>query len=158
MDTVVLDSALDVLEGLQTAGTSDHNLNLTAKYSFKRGKLKGFQFGMNQKFRSPALLSHYFVDLDGDGDADYFAREVEDPRNGSTEIKQPRYHTLWLEDQYATDVFIKWSGKFLPDFPHTVLQMNVNNIFDNRSLISTGLNNARYTEGRNIVLSAGLYF
>ena len=158
LETVVLESALDILEGLPTAGTSDHNLNLTAKYSFKSGKLKGLQLGINQKYRSAALLSHYFADLDGDGQADYIPREVEDPRSGEIQTLQPSYNTLWLEDQHSTDIFVKWAGKPRKNFPFTVLQMNINNVFDNKDLISTGLNNARYTEGRNIVLSAGLYF
>ena len=52
LETLVLESALDILEGLPTAGTSDHNANLTAKYSFKQGRLKGLQLGINQKYRS----------------------------------------------------------------------------------------------------------
>ena len=68
-------------------------------------------------------------------------------------VVDPIFHTLWLEDQYQTDIFIKWAGKLKKHHPWTVLQLNINNIFNNRSLISTGLNNARYTEGRNIVLS-----
>lgn len=158
LETLILESALDVLEGLPTAGTSDHNVNFTFKYSFKQGKYKGLQIGMNQKYRSAALLSHYFVDLDGDNQADYIAREVEDPRSGEITTLQPRYNTLWLEDQHRTDFFIKWSGKIKKSHPWTVLQINVNNVFDNKNLISTGLNNARYTDGRNVVLSAGIYF
>lgn len=158
LETLVLESALDILEGLPTAGTSDHNLNLTAKYSFKQGKYKGLQFGINQKYRSAALLSHYFVDLDGDNQADYIARDVLDKRSGETITLQPRFNTLWLEDQHRTDLFMKWSGKLKKHHPWTVLQVNVNNVFNHRDLISTGLNNARYTEGRNIVLSAGFYF
>jgi hypothetical protein len=154
----VLESALETLEGLPTAGTSDHNVNLTAKYSIKQGKYKGLQFGLNQKYRSAALLSHYFVDLDGDNQADYFPRDVIDPKSNELITLEPRYNTLWLEDQHRTDLFIKWSGKFKKHHPWTVLQCNINNIFNNRNLISTGLNNARYTEGRNIVLSAGFYF
>ena len=158
LDTVVLKSQLNALEGLPTAGTSDHNLNLTAKYSFKQGRFKGLQVGINQKYRSAALLSHYFVDLDGDNQADYISRDITDPKSGKTVTLKPRYNTLWLEDQHNTDLFIKWSGKFTKYFPWTVMQMNINNIFDNRNLISTGLNNARYTEGRNIVFSSSFYF
>ena len=62
------------------------------------------------------------------------------------------------ESQFNTDLFFKWSGKITKHMPWTVLQLNINNIFNNRSLISTGLNNARYQEGRNIVFSAGMYF
>jgi outer membrane receptor protein involved in Fe transport len=158
LETLVLESVLETLEGLPTAGTSDHNVNLTAKYSIKQGKYKGLQFGLNQKYRSAALLSHYFVDLDGDNQADYFPRDVIDPKSNEPITFEPRYNTLWLEDQHRTDLFIKWSGKFKKHHPWTVLQCNINNIFNNRNLISTGLNNARYTEGRNIVLSAGFYF
>ena len=158
LETSVLESALDILEGLPTAGTSDHNINFTAKYSFKQGQFKGLQLGVNQKYRSAALLNHYFVDLDGDNQADYIARDITDPKSGETITVEPRYNTLWLEDQLNTDVFVKWSGKIKKHHPWTVLQLNVNNIFNNRKLISTGLNNARYTEGRNIVLSAGFYF
>lgn len=158
LETTVLESALDILEGLATAGTSDHNLNLTFKYSFKQGKYKGLQLGLNQKYRSAALLSHYFVDLDGDNQADYIPVDVIDPLTGNTTTAYPRYNTLWLEDQHRTDIFVKWSGKIKKHLPWTVIQLNVNNIFNNRNLISTGLNNARYTEGRNIVLSTGFYF
>ena len=158
LETTVLESALDTLEGLPTAGTSDHNLNFTFKYSIKQGKLKGLQYGFNQKYRSAALLNHYFSDLDGDGQSDYFPVEVENKQTGEMVLTNPRYNTLWLEGQHSTDIFLKWSGKFNKHHPWTVLQCNINNIFNNRNLISTGLNNARYTEGRNIVLSAGFYF
>lgn len=160
LETKVLKSSLDALEGLPTAGTSDHNINFTMKYNFKQGKLKGTSIGFNQKYRSKALLSHYFTDQDGDGQADYIPVKIDDPQSsGSTQIVvDPIFHTLWLEDQFQTDVFIKWAGKLEKHHPWTVLQLNVNNIFNNRSLISTGLNNARYTEGRNIVLSASFYF
>ena len=158
LDTKILKSALNILEGLPTAGTSDHNLNFTFKYSFKRGNYKGLQLGINQKYRSAALLSHYFVDLDGDNQADYFPVQVEDKKTGVKSWTNPRYHTLWLEDQHSTDFFIKWSGKIRKQFPWTVFQFNINNVFDNKNLISTGLNNARYTEGRNIAFSGGIYF
>jgi outer membrane receptor protein involved in Fe transport len=160
LDTSVLKSSLSVLEGLPTAGTSDHSANFTIKYSFKDGKFKGTQIGLNQKYRSEALLSHYFVDQDGDSQADYIPVLVDDPKtNGNTQIlMQPKFNTLWLESQHNTDLFFKWSGKITKHMPWTVLQLNINNIFNNRSLISTGLNNARYQEGRNIVFSAGMYF
>ena len=160
LDTSVLKSSLSILEGLTTAGTSDHSANFTIKYSFKEGKFKGSQIGLNQKYRSAALLSHYFVDHDGDSQADYIPVLVDDPKtNGNTQIlMQPKFNTLWLESQFNTDLFFKWSGKITKHMPWTVLQLNINNIFNNRSLISTGLNNARYQEGRNIVFSAGMYF
>ena len=160
LKTTILQSALDILEGLPTAGTSDHNVNITFRYKFNNGKLKGTTLGLNQKYRSAALLSHYFEDLDGDGQSDYIPVNVEDYASGgnSTITKNPKWHTFWLEDQFNTDFFIKWSGKINKGIPWTTLQMNFNNIFDERTLISTGLNNARYTEGRNIVFSAGFYF
>ena len=160
LDTSVLKSSLSILEGLPTAGTSDHSANFTIKYSFKDGRFKGTQIGLNQKYRSSALLSHYFVDQDGDSQADYIPVLVDDPKtNGNSQIlMQPKYNTLWLEDQFNTDLFFKWSGKIRKHMPWTVLQLNINNIFNNRSLISTGLNNARYQEGRNIVFSGGIYF
>lgn len=160
LETTVLKSALDALEGLPTAGTSDHNINFTLKYNFKQGRLKGTSIGMNQKYRSAALLSHYFTDQDGDSQADYIPVAVDDPQSSGSEqiILEPTFNTLWLEDQLKTDIFVKWSGKLKKHHPWTVLQLNVNNIFNSRDLISTGLNNARYTEGRNIVLSAGFYF
>ena len=61
---------------------------------------------MNQKYRSAALLSHYFVDLDGDNQADYIPIKVEDKRTGRKNLMEPRHNTLWLEDQHSTDVFI----------------------------------------------------
>ena len=128
------------------------------KYNFKQGKLKGTSIGFNQKYRSEALLNHYFADQDGDGQADYIPVQVGESIEGEPLYSDPIYHTLWLEDQFQTDLFFKWAGKIQKHHPWTVFQLNINNIFNNRSLISTGLNNARYTEGRNIVLSAGMYF
>ena len=50
LDTTILESELDILEGLPTAGTSDHNVNFTCKYNFKQGRLKGRSIGFNQSF------------------------------------------------------------------------------------------------------------
>ena len=84
LETKVLESSLDVLEGLPTVGTSDHNINFTMKYNFKQGRLKGTSIGFNQKYRSKALLSHYFTDQD-DGQADYIPVKIDDPQSsGST--------------------------------------------------------------------------
>jgi hypothetical protein len=116
--------------------------------------LKGFTVGFNQKYRSAALLNNYFTDLDGDGDQDYFTHQVDGVD------RDPKYYSLYLEDQFQTDVFIKWGGKLAKGrhIPWTTFQLNINNIFDDARLISTGANNARYTEGRTIRLSAGIYF
>ena len=159
VDTTTLKSSLYYLEGLTTAGTSDHNFNLSLRYKFNDGIFKNTTIGMNQKYRSKALLSHYFEDLDKDGQADYFPVDVDDLESpGNKKTLYPSYHTLWLEDQYNTDIFVRWGGKIKKFLPYTVFQLNINNIFNNRDLISTGLNNARYTEGRHITLSGGLHF
>ena len=154
LDTTILKSSLSALEGLTVPGTSKHNINFQCRYKFTEGKLKGFTVGMNQKYRSAALLNNYFTDLDSDGDQDYRVHIVD-----GVEL-QPVYHKLYLEDQFQTDCFIKWGGKLAKgkSIPWTVFQLNVNNIFDDAQLISTGANNARYTEGRTINLSAGFYF
>ena len=57
-------------------------------------------------------------------------RDVIDPKSNKTITLEPRYNTLWLEDQFNTDVFIKWAGKIKKHHPWTVLQLNVNNIFN----------------------------
>ena len=162
LDTKVLESSLDVLEGLPTAGTSDHNINFTMKYTFKGSNSNKTSVGLNQKYRSKALLNPYFTDHERDGQADYIPVEIDDPLSAGNEkiTVDPIFHTLWLEDQHQTDVFVKWSGKIanIKTLPFTVFQFNINNLFNNRTLISTGLNNARYTEGRHFVLSAGFYY
>jgi len=164
LDTKILKSSLKPLEGLTVPGTSDHNLNLQLRYKFKQGKLKGITLGCNQKYRSAALLNNYFTDLDNDGDQDFVATDVSyfNPISEETftVTKDPFYHSLRLEDQHRTDFFIKWGGKLAKgkNVPWTVFQLNINNAFDNTNLISTGANNARYTEGRNAVISAGFYF
>lgn len=154
LDTTILKSSLSALEGLTVPGTSKHNFNVQCRYKFTEGKLKGVALGVNQKYRSAALLNNYFTDLDNDGDQDYRVHIVDG------EELQPVYHKLYLENQYQTDFFIKWGGKLAKgqSIPWTVFQLNVNNIFDDTQLISTGANNARYTEGRTITLSAGFYF
>jgi outer membrane receptor protein involved in Fe transport len=154
LDTTILKSSLKPLEGLTVPGTSKHNLNFQFRYKFNEGNLKGFTVGFNQKYRSAALLNNYFTDLDGDGDQDYFTHQVDGVD------RDPKYYSLYLEDQFQTDVFIKWGGKLAKGrhIPWTTFQLNINNIFDDARLISTGANNARYTEGRTIRLSAGIYF
>ena len=154
LDTTILKSSLSALEGLTVPGTSKHNINFQCRYKFTEGKLKGFTVGMNQKYRSAALLNNYFTDLDSDGDQDYRVHIVD-----GVEL-HPVHHELYLENQFQTDCFIKWGGKLAKgkSIPWTVFQLNVNNIFDDAQLISTGANNARYTEGRTINLSAGFYF
>jgi outer membrane receptor protein involved in Fe transport len=154
LDTTILKSSLKPLEGLTVPGTSKHNLNFQFRYKFNEGKLKGFTVGFNQKYRSAALLNNYFTDLDGDGDQDYRTHQVD-----GVDL-DPKYYSLYLEDQFQTDVFIKWGGKLAKGrhIPWTTFQLNINNIFDDARLISTGANNARYTEGRTIRLSAGIYF
>ena len=169
LDTTILKSSLKPLEGLTVPGSSDHNLNLQLRYKFKQGKLKGLVLGCNQKYRSAALLNNYFADLDNDGDQDYVATEVTtnyyNPTTleligQTTSLQDPKYYELRLEDQHRTDFFIKWGGKLAKgkNVPWTTFQLNINNAFDNTNLISTGANNARYVEGRNVVVSAGFYF
>jgi outer membrane receptor protein involved in Fe transport len=156
LDTTYLDSIIPSLEGLTVPGTSNHNLNAQIKYTFRKGKYKGVSCGLNYKYRSAALLNNYFTDINDDRESDYFPKE--DPNGGG--LINPSHFEFKLEDQYSTDAFIGWSGKLSKQkgAPAIRLQLNINNLFDDIHLISTGSNNARYTASRNVTLSSTISF
>ena len=156
LDTTILESALDPIEGLTVPGTAKHSANATIRYTFTDGPLKGFFIGGNQKYRSSALLNTYYADLDKDGDADYFPLDVD----GDGVDEQPYSFQLRLEDQIQTDLFIGWGGKIGKgrSAPRGRFQLTLLNAFDAIDLISTCLNNARNTESRSIRFSANLSF
>ena len=156
LDTTYLYSIIDSLEGLTIPGTSNHNLNAQVKYNFKSGKYKGYFCGLNFKYRSAALLNNYFTDINDDREADYYPKE--DPISGA--LIDPNYFEFALEDQYNADVFFGWGGKISKSrgSPTMRLQVNINNILDDVHLISTGSNNARYTESRNFTITSTINF
>lgn len=154
LDTTYLRSIIPSLEGLTIPGTSNHNFNGQIKYTFRDGKYKGFFCGLNYKYRSSALLNNYFADIDDNRESDYYPKEV----NGTT--VNPSYFEFKLEDQFSTDAFVGWSGKISKQkgSPSLRLQVNVNNVFDDVHLISTGSNNARYTDSRSVTVSSTISF
>lgn len=156
LDTTILESALDPIEDLTVPGTANHSANATVRYTFTEGPLKGCFIGGNQKYRSAALLNTYYADLDKDGDADYFPLDV----NGDGIDEQPYSFPLRLEDQFQTDLFMGWGGKIGKGrtAPRGRFQITLLNAFDTISLISTGSNNARYTESRSVRFSASFSF
>jgi outer membrane receptor protein involved in Fe transport len=154
LDTTYLKSIIPSLEGLTIPGTSNHNINGQIKYTFREGQYKGFFCGLNYKYRSSALLNNYFTDINDDREADYYPKEF----NGNT--VNPSYFEFELEDQFSTDAFVGWSGKInkKKGAPSLRLQVNLNNVFDDIHLISTGSNNARYTDSRNVTISSTISF
>ena len=146
LDTIKLKSSLEELIDLTIPGTSNHSANFTARYTFPTGKLKNCFIGANQKYRSAALLNTYFADTDFDGNADY-------------ESDTPRYE-VYLEAQHSTDIFAGWQGKLGKgrNAPRARFQVIVNNVFDNINLVSTGSNNARYTDSKTVTASATFTF
>ena len=156
LDTTYLYSIIDSLEGLTIPGTSNHNLNAQVKYTFRNGKYKGTFCGMNFKYRSAALLNNYFTDINDDREADYYPKE--DPING--ELINPSYFEFELEDQSNVDIFFGWGGRISKSkgSPTMRVQVNVNNVLDDIHLISTGSNNARYTDSRNVILTTTINF
>ena len=155
LDTTYLKSIIPSLEGLTIPGTSNHNFNAQLKYTFTSGKYKGFFCGLNYKYRSAALLNNYFTDINDDRESDYYPEELDDGT-----IVNPSYFEFKLEDQFSTDAFVGWGGKISKQkgSPSLRVQLNINNIFDDIHLISTGSNNARYTDSRNVTLSSIISF
>ena len=146
LETIKLESSLDALVGLTVPGTSNHSANVTVRYAFQSEKLKGCFVGANQKYRSAALLNTFFLDADNNGEQDFTA-------------DAPRFE-LYLEEQFTTDVFVGWSGPLGKGrgAPRARVQLTARNIFDEINLISTGVENARYTDTRRIDLTGTLTF
>lgn len=155
LDTTYLKSVIPSLEGLTIPGTSNHNLNGQVKYTFTSGKHKGMFFGINCKYRSAALLNNYFTDINDDRESDYFSEVFNDGT-----VLNPSYFEFKLEDQFSLDAFVGWSGKITKEkgAPLLRIQVNVNNLLDEIHLISTGSNNARYTDSRNVTISSIISF
>jgi outer membrane receptor protein involved in Fe transport len=135
-DRYKIPSSLSALEGRQIYGQASHNASLIAKYSFnKRGPLKGFSIGANQRYRS-ASVGQDFVDGSG-----------------------AKIGELEYEDEHTTGAFISWKGDLGSgrNAPQLGLQLAVSNLFDNTDLINRG-DRGFYKEGRNLRLSANIKF
>jgi hypothetical protein len=87
-----------------------------------------------------------FADVDGDGKADPDGDDV-------------RGYELWLEDNFETSLFAAWGGKLKQgrNQPYFNLQFTVHNLFDEVSLINTGIA-ARFTNGRSFSVRASATF
>jgi outer membrane receptor protein involved in Fe transport len=157
LDTTVLTSSLEPLEDLTVPGTANHSANAQIRYTFFDGPLKGWFIGGNQKYRSAALLNTYFADLNYDGEEDFLGLDADE--NGVYEVPAQKF-ALRLQDNLQTDFFVGWGGKLGKgrNDPRARFQLTLLNAFNAIDLISTGANNARFTESRSIRLSASLTF
>lgn len=165
LDTTILNSSLDILEGLEVAGTAAHNANIYLRYNFPwESKFRGWFVSLNQKYRSAALLNNYFADLDKDGIQDYTPLVDKDQAtildNNGNPVLLPRYYPVRMQDQFLTDLGIGWSGKIgkSKSAPNMRIQMNISNLFDTMRLYSTGKNQARYNEARSFRVTASMDF
>lgn len=145
-DSSYKDTPLGIADGQRYPGSAFHSANLTARYRFTSGLLKGCYFGGNQKYRSESFYGMLFADVDGDGKDDPVGDDV-------------RGYELWLEDNFQTSLFAGWDGKLKQgrNQPYFNLQFTVHNLFDEVSLINTG-NAARFTNGRSFSLRASATF
>ena len=149
LETKVLKSVLPALHGLDMPGTSNHSANFAVRYNFRQGKYKGAFIGINQKYRSAPLVRTYFTDQSGNAEEDIFLQP-----GGNISFFQLR-----LQDQMTTNLFFGWAGKLAKgrNVPYTRFQVNINNLFNDIDLISTG-SNPRYTDSKRITFSAQINF
>lgn len=159
VDTYYKETAGGILDDQTLPGTAHHNGNLTVRYTFKDGPLKGWYLGANEKYRSSGLYGTLYEDLDFDGNEDVLG--LDNDNNGSFSDlgdTAPRTHEIWLDDSLETTVFVGWRGKFTSgkDAPLWNFQVTVNNVFDSIDLISTG--QARYTQGRTFNFKTSVKF
>lgn len=159
VDSYYKETAGGILDDQTLPGTAHHNANLTVRYSFKEGGLKGWYLGANQKYRSEGLYDTLYEDLDFDGQEDVLG--LDNDMNGSfNDIGDtaPRTHEIWLQDHMETALFVGWRGKFTKglDAPAWNFQVTANNLFDTVDLVSTG--NAYYTQGRTLNFKASVEF
>lgn len=155
-----------VQEGQPVPGTALHSANLTTRYTFTDGKLKGWYLGSNIKYRSEAFYNRLFADVGSDGGVgvgnkdgvpDYvpIIDSTGKPVNGGN----PVGYDLWLADNIETTAFLGWRGQFNKgrNNPKYNFQLSLANVFDARDLVVAG-NNARYTDGRRISIKASIQF
>ncbi|HAV14315.1 MAG TPA: hypothetical protein DCX06_12600 [Opitutae bacterium] len=144
-----------ILDGQTLPGTANHSANLTVRYNFKDGLLKGWYVGANEKYRSRGLYDTLYEDVDFDGREDVLGA---DTTNDGLYDVAPKEHEIWLDYQLETAVFVGWRGKFAEGKKAPVwnIQFTVSNVFDDVRLISTG--QARFTEGRTFNFKAGVKF
>ena len=126
----------ETLGNEQIFGHAPHNATLIASYKFdKRGPLKGFSIGANQRYRSKSV-GQQFEDAAGNiiGELEY-------------------------DDEFTTGAFIAWSVKMgsARNAPQLGLRLTVSNLFNNTDLINRG-ERGFYKESRNITLSGNLKF
>lgn len=156
-----------VMNGERVPGTTQHNLNLTTRYSFSDGRLKGCYLGSNIKYRSKSYYNRLYADIgsDGNGVGENHYDGIPDvvplvDENGELYAGgDPVSYELWLADNIETTVFFGWRGQLKrgQNHPKYSLQVSVANLFDRRDLIASG-NNARYTEGRRLSIKASVQF
>jgi outer membrane receptor protein involved in Fe transport len=149
VDTYFKESPKGILNDQTLPGTAHHSANLTLRYTFKDGPIKGTYLGVNEKYRSSGLLGTFYEDLNFDAQEDVL---------GLPDGTAPRTHDIWLDDHLETALFLGWRGKLSKgrDAPHWGFQVTVNNVFDTVDLISTG--NARYTQGRTVTVKGSVKF
>lgn len=140
------ETPLGIADGQRYPGSAFHSANLTVRYQFTDGALKGLYFGGNQKYRSRAFYGMLFADIDGDGRADPSGDNI-------------RGYELWLEDNFETGLFAGWNGQIKKgkNQPYFNVQLTVQNVMDNVDLINTG-NAARFTNGRTFSLRVSATF
>ncbi|MEM7791865.1 MAG: TonB-dependent receptor [Verrucomicrobiota bacterium] len=159
-DTTITESPEGLIDGEELPGNFQDKFTLTARYSFREGPLEGLTLGLNQIYTSPILLDIIREDIgrpngrngpelvpDGEGDII--------PINGVV----PRKWKLRSEAQWLTNIFLTWEGQipwssnYFTD-PRLRLQMNVNNLFDNRDIGRSG----NRLSPQEYVLSASIVF
>lgn len=170
LDTEITKAPAGIDEGSLYPGTARNTATFTARYTFKDGGLKGWYCGLTQKYRSKSYLGNVYEDIGYSNDKDPSKNRI-DFRDGKSDVlpitdgvtgdvKQPKKHEVWLDDNFETSVFVGWRGKLFDkkkDAPTYNVQLTCINLFDAVDVVARG-NNAVYTEDRTFVLRAGVQF
>lgn len=121
-------------QGVSNTGISEYNARVTANYSFKEGRLKGFSMGTNLRWESGKALGYEIVrvddadlpeafpDADSDGDGLIGADEYLVTRSDKDNpIKGDAHVTGGIMFNYKT--------KIMDDKVNWRIQLNVDNLF-----------------------------
>jgi outer membrane receptor protein involved in Fe transport len=140
-----------VFEGKRFVGDPLHNINLRTRYDFKEGRLKGLSVGGGTRLRLGRVAGAR-TDYSITPGSDYT-----DTWNGRT-IDQ--VSTVNAKDQNVYDVQFSYSLAVLPRRVRWNIQLNINNVLDQRELIVNNVHprtlaplTYRYQDPRQFILT-----
>ncbi|GAB5560021.1 MAG: hypothetical protein SynsKO_16680 [Synoicihabitans sp.] len=136
-------STLTTIDGAQVNQNVGLRLNLTARYSFRQGVLKGLDAGASYRFREAPVIGYIATP------AENFFPDFPYPDNAQTEFTASNLdRPVHADDQHDIDMFLSYRGR-LKDETRYNIRFNVRNVFDNTDVIQQRAN----SRGETVIYS-----